>query len=103
MMIRKIRIFDDGFEQRSLFQRRRIQWRDVASIYGTSMDKVTYQEYFLKVVTKDNHWVTVGEFDGDFATFENELTKHIDGFPRDWRSLLELLQATDFRNLWFRS
>jgi len=100
--MKKMSVFSNGFEQRGLFKRVRMLWRDVNNVYGQSMDKVTYSELFLKICDKSDRIVVVGEFDKNFADFELALKGNVVAFPDDWRATMESRASGDFQELWRR-
>lgn len=66
------------------------------------MDKITYEEIFLILNSKDSKSITVGELDPGFDALELHMLKKLPHFPADWRSILEMGSPNETAELWRR-
>jgi hypothetical protein len=79
-----------------------VAFSEVKNIQGVKLDKLTYEENFLRFSTAQGTRADVGELAAGFTVLESRLTAFFDGFPLDWRTRLEEGPSGEFQFLWPR-
>lgn len=97
----KIYVTSDGFKVRSGFRTTSLRWSDIVEIVGMQFSKLTYDEDFLILRTRDAAAV-VGQLHRNFDLFEGSLKVECPNFPADWRVKLQLAPFGDHVPLWER-
>lgn len=80
---------EDSFSKVEGFSSKTMRWDDVVSVYGESVDKVTFDESFLIFRDRLDNLIVLGEMDHGFSYFESMLQIKLDSFPTKWREWVD--------------
>lgn len=79
-----------------------LQLSNIASISGTKVDKVTFDENYLVLTSVSGEKVSVGELAEGFAELDQALCAMLLDFPKHWRTRVETMQAGESIDLWVK-
>lgn len=101
MFGKKLKLIDNGFILKSsIFKREIVTFANVNSVLGIKIDKITYEEFFLKFDLIDNNCVVVGEFDDNFNLIEQKLLQQFKNFPENWRVIIDTENSPNYIKIW---
>lgn len=89
----------NGFVTKRGFRSNATRWSEVQAIRGVMIEKITYDESFLIVMTPTKS-VYLGELDSGFQAFERALLERFPDFPADWKKHVEAAGHESYVTLW---
>jgi hypothetical protein len=91
---------EDGFTVRDGGRELLLRLSEIVAVNGVKIDKVTYEEDYLVLITSAGEKVPVGELADGFTEFERAIYVALSGFPREWRMTVESAPASGTVVLW---
>jgi len=90
-------------EHRYIFKKVRLNWEEVAGIYGANWSRLTYDELFLYIRDANGRELATGQLDKGFDELERIVFEKFPSVSQKWRDELELRGVGSAATLWEKS